>query len=150
MINEELRTKLNAPHYTDKELRLARLLEPNPEHLSGGGGDSTKGLWHYEFFSRYYIETRDIVDDDTPGWLPHYTTRDMNAALRAEGALPESLRSAYLYALRDIIGSAWRAALDPDETRFRMVETYWLFRRATPEQIVDALLATLEAQPKQT
>ncbi len=127
--------EINKPNYTEKDARLAALLEPDlPESAFG---DSPKGMYHYEAFSIYYIQTRDAGSDlaKGPGWVPRLFTTNLMNAHRAEGLLPEDVRAGYLRRLSEIVGT-WS---NKPATKFA-----WAMRRATPEQMVDAMLGELE------
>ncbi len=128
--------EINKPNYTEKDARLAALLEPDlPESAFQ---DSPKGMYHYEAFSIYYIQTRDASSDlaKGPGWVPHLFTTNLMNAFRAEGLLPENKRLYYARRLCKILGV--------NAEDLRKLHGCWKLRRATPEQMVDAMIATLE------
>jgi hypothetical protein len=66
--------------------------------------------------------------------IPHYST-DIAAAWKAEGDLPEAVRVDYLYCITNI------AVRTPEGER--PVPAGWLRRRATPAQMVAAMLEAL-------
>lgn len=64
--------------------------------------------------------------------VPHYSI-DIAAAWKAEGDLPEGVRDGYLFALRGTVVDVYTGFGDDD----------WQVRRATPEQMVRAMLSAM-------